>query len=83
MLRPDADNEVIRIVNAIHSLQPHLIIYGDLSEEISSQIAEIIDIPFQHVNSGDDLNKYTDIKVPAQISPQLAAPELYRNLRIK
>jgi hypothetical protein len=81
ILRPDADNEVIRVANAIHSLQPHLIIYGDLSEEISSQIAEIIDIPFQHVNSGDDLNRYTDVKVPAQISPQLAASELYRNLR--
>jgi hypothetical protein len=81
MLRSDADNEIIRVANAIHSLQPHLIIYGDLSEDISSQISEIINVPFQHVNSGDDLSEYADIKIPSQISPQLAAAEFFRNTR--
>ncbi len=81
MLRPDADNEVIRVANAIHSLQPKLVLYGDMSEEVSSQIAEIIDIPFQHVSSSDDLGQYTEIKIPAQTPTLLAAPELHRNLR--
>jgi hypothetical protein len=81
MLRSDADNEIIRVANAIHSLQPHLVIYGDMSTEVSSQIAEIINTPFQHVNSGDNLDEYTDIKIPAQTPPMLAASELHRNLR--
>lgn len=81
MLRSDADNEIIRVANAIHSLQPSLVLYGDVNEEVSSQIAEIIDIPFQHVNSGDDLSQYTDTRIPVQIPSLLAAPELHRNLR--
>ncbi len=81
MLRSDASNEIMRVANALHSLRPSIIIYGDVSEQISSLIAEIIDAPYRHVNSNESLSRYVDVRIPVETPPLFAAPELHRRLR--
>lgn len=53
--RPDYENEVIRLANVIHRIQPTMIIYGKQPKEASRLIGKILDTRFVHFDKFDDL----------------------------
>src|SRR6266700_5333257 len=59
MMRPDADREIITLVNAIRRIRAKYIVYGKIDKSISSKIAEYLDLPFNHLDNLEELSEYT------------------------
>jgi hypothetical protein len=53
--RPDYENEVIRLANVIHRIQPSMIIYGKQPRDASRLMNKILDTRFVHFDKFDDL----------------------------
>jgi hypothetical protein len=76
--RPDADNEIIRLVNAIVRLKPSTIIYGDLPKSVSSNISKHIPVESIHISSKDDLSKLEGLRITNIPAAEKAALALFR-----
>ena len=53
--RPDYENEIIRLANVVHRVQPTMIIYGKQPRDASRLMNRILDTRFVHFDKFDDL----------------------------
>jgi hypothetical protein len=53
--RPDYENEIIRLANVIHRMQPSMIIYAKQPKDASRLMGKILDTRFVHFDKFDDL----------------------------